>query len=108
MQVVVVGPTDAGGSVPPPSDFLDPFARDLVSLQVPLAVGSSFQVATSFLSPIRQSTSGQMVTVDDLETPIGGAALALGMARLIDSNKGGNYGVESGMSLLPPTPSPTP
>jgi hypothetical protein len=108
VRVVVIGPTDATQSSPPPSEFIDPFVRDLVSFRVPVAVGSSSSAAPAFLGPIQQTDPGEMVTVNDLETPAGGVALVLGLERLISTHKGGDWGVGSGTSGVMPTPSGTP
>jgi hypothetical protein len=44
-----------------------------------------------------------MVTVDDLDFSVGGAALVLGLERLLLLGQGGNYGIKAGaMAALPP------
>jgi hypothetical protein len=43
-----------------------------------------------------------VVTVDDLDGSMGGAALVLGLDELLATGEGGAYGIKDGARLLPP------
>ena len=101
--VVAVG----GASVAPtPGAFLIPFVRDLVGLGVITGAGESAGPTSDFVVPLRSTVDpGQLpiVTVDDADQPMGGAALAIGLERAAAAGTGGNYGSKAGTSgLLPP------
>ncbi len=108
---VVVALTGGSTKLPlSPESFMVPFVEQLVG-KVPVAAGQSTNT-TEPLVPLLRSDgaipAGEIVTVDDLEQPIGGAALVLGLNQLLASpaDGGGDYGVD-GSSLIP-TPAPTP
>lgn len=104
-QVVVVlagGP----GEEPPihPEVFSVPLVRSLDALGVPVAAGEPLVSDVSFVSALRAAGDEATVTVDDLDRTIGGAALVLGLEQLLDSGRGGAYGVKDGADPLPPPP----
>jgi hypothetical protein len=94
-----------------PQAFMVPLVDQLVKGGMPVAAGESTHSADPFVPLLRDdgNVDGQeIVTVDDLDRAIGGAALVLGLDQLLNApaSGGGNYGVD-GNSLIP-TPSPTP
>jgi hypothetical protein len=104
--VVLVAGGD-GAPALPPDRFLVPLARRLVELGATVAAGESAGSSYGFVAALREGgvTAGDaVVTVDDLDGPIGGVALVLGLQRLIDAGQGGHYGA-SGDALIPPPPS---
>ncbi len=93
-----------------PEAFMVPLVEQLIG-RVPVAAGESMHSADPFVPLLRDdgNVDGQeIVTVDDLDRAIGGAALVLGLDQLLNApaSGGGNYGLD-GTSLIP-TPSPTP
>jgi hypothetical protein len=110
---VVVALTGASTKLPlPPQSFMVPLVEQLVGKR-PVAAGQSTGTVDPFVPLLTSDAAvpaGEIVTVDDLEQPIGGAALVLGLDQLLSSpaGGGGNYGVD-GSSLIPtPAPTPTP
>jgi hypothetical protein len=108
---VVVALTGGSAKLPlSPQSFMVPLVEQLVG-KLPVAAGQSSDTVEPFV-PLLHSDSavpaGEIVTIDDLEQPIGGAALVLGLNQLLASpaDGGGDYGVD-GSSLIP-TPAPTP
>jgi hypothetical protein len=94
-----------------PEALMVPLVEQLINRGVPVAAGESMHSADPFVSVLRDdgSVDGQeIVTVDDLDRPIGGAALVLGLDQLLNApaSGGGSYGID-GNSLIP-TPSPAP
>lgn len=106
-QVIVVlsgGPDEP--SVPP-SDFLVPLVEGLVQLGATVAAGESASNEYPFVPELRSDDSvgdgTRMVTVDDLDFSMGGAALVLGLERLLLLGQGGNYGIKPGATgPIPP------
>ncbi|MDP9295490.1 MAG: copper transporter [Actinomycetota bacterium] len=110
---VVVALTGSSTKLPlPPQSFMVPLVEQLVGKR-PVAAGQTTNTADPFVPLLRSDTAvpaGEIVTIDDLEQPIGGAALVLGLDQLLASpaDGGGSYGVD-GSSLIPtPAPIPTP
>lgn len=102
-QVVVVlggGPSES----PPlmPEDFLVPLVEELAELGRQVAAGESATTAVGFVGEVA-GTDG-IVTVDDLDLTVGGAALVLGLDRLLLTGQGGAYGLKDGAQPLPPPP----
>lgn len=104
-QIVVVL---AGGANETPALPLDAFTLPLVErlaeLEVPLAAGESSTTPVPFVAEVRGSGNGSLVTVDDLDLVVGGAALVLGLDRLLLTGEGGAYGSKDGAEPLPPLP----
>jgi hypothetical protein len=93
-----------------PQAFMVPLVEQLVG-RIPVAAGESTHSADPFVPLLRDDGSvnpQELVTVDDLDRQIGGAALVLGLDQLLNApaSGGGDYGGD-GSSLIP-TPSPTP
>lgn len=102
-QLVVViagGPTEE--PLLPLEDFAVPLVATLEDLGVPVAAGESATTAVPFVAGVNDASDGGVVTVDDLDLSMGGAALVLGLDRLLTSGDGGAYGFKDGADLLPP------
>ncbi len=93
--------------VPPSATFLAPFVTDLVDTGVVTGAGEGLAAADGFVSGLRSAESdlatASLVTVDNVDLPIGGSAMVLALADAISQGTGGDYGVKDGVSrLLPP------
>lgn len=104
-QVVVVL---AGGveeeAAMAPTAFAVPLVERLSSLEVPVAAGESATTTLPFVGVLRDGGGQGVVTVDDLDLSMGGAALVLGLEELLVSGEGGAYGFKDGAEPLPPLP----
>jgi hypothetical protein len=102
-QVVVVL---AGGQsdepVMAPEAFALPLVERLGELGTTVAAGESLGTVEPFVTALRSQGVDGIVTVDDLDDSSGGAALVLGLRRLLDTGDGGDYGVKAGAAPLPP------
>jgi hypothetical protein len=104
-EIVVVA---AGGDeepVPSVQEFLVPFVERLVASGATVAAAESAGTAFPFVGYLRgdEDTTGRIVTVDDLDLPIGGAALVLGLERLVLLGQGGDYGFKGAdVRAIPP------
>lgn len=104
--IVAVGGATAE-LIPPSSTFMVPFVQSLAGSGVTTAAGESLASQDGFVSEVRSlvPSSTSLVTVDNVDLPIGGSALVLGLREAIIDGTGGNYGVKVGASrLLPPPP----
>ena len=102
-QVVVIVAGGEGRPSLPPSAFLLPLARALVSRGAWVAAAEGTDSRYGFVAALRGDGSvseEDVVTVDDLDAAMGGAALVLGLEQLMDLGRGGHYGVH-GDSLIP-------
>jgi uncharacterized coiled-coil protein SlyX len=104
-QVVLVlaGGADAD-PVMPPEVFAVPLVERLAELGLPVAAGEPVGTAVPFVELLRRAGPDGVVTVDDVDESRGGAALVLGLQRLILTGEGGDYGVGAGSAPLPPPP----
>jgi hypothetical protein len=98
--VVLAGGEDVDPALAPDA-FAVPLVRELTALDVPVAAGESTTTAVPFVQLVRDGGVDEMVTVDDLDLSMGGAALVLGLDRLLTSGQGGSYGVKDGAEPLP-------
>jgi hypothetical protein len=106
-QLVV---TIGGGAIeqlaPPSAAFLQPFVTQLLAAGVVTGAGESLVGDDGFVSELRATvddSSGPLVTVDNVDQPVGGSAMVLAMDEAITRGTGGDYGVKDGASrLLPP------
>ncbi len=106
-QVVVV---ISGGEDEPsvdPETFMVPLVQGLLRRGITVAAGESASTQYPFVGPIRAdgalADGTRLVTVDDVDYPIGAAALALGLERLLTLGEGGHYGIrEDATSPIPP------
>lgn len=102
-QVVVVlggGPDEA--PVLPPEAFAVPLVDGLAALDTMVAAGESATTVLGFVEDVRGADG--IVTVDDLDLSMGGAALVLGLDELLSTGQGGAYGIKDGAEPLPPLP----
>lgn len=103
--VVVVGGT-SGELSPTSTDFMVPLVQGLVDLDVTAGAGESLEANDGFVSSVRSAldpSGGPIVTVDNIDRPVGGSAMALGLRAAIVQGTGGDYGVKPGATrLLPP------
>jgi hypothetical protein len=102
-QVVVVlsgGPNEEPSIAP--ETFAVPLIQALETAGLPVAAGQSRDSAFAFVEQLRAAGNDGIVTVDDLDASMGGAALVLGLQRLIVSGTGGAYGLADGTEVLPP------
>lgn len=104
-QVVLVlaGGGDADPAMPPAA-FAVPLVEHLAELGLPVAAGQPTGTAVPFVELLRREGLGGLVTVDDIDESRGGAALVLGLQRLILTGEGGDYGTQDGSAPLPPPP----
>jgi hypothetical protein len=100
--VVVLGGSQEEEPALLPEDFAVPLVDALAALGWPVVAGESATTAVPFVDAVR-GTDG-LVTVDDLDMSIGGAALVLGLDELLSSGQGGDYGIKDGAEPLPPLP----
>ena len=103
-MVVVLG---GGGTVEPvmaPEDFAVPLVKRLAELGLAVAAGESVGTVVPFVPLLRAGGVDGLVTVDDLDESRGGAALVLGLERLLQTGQGGEYGVKGDAAPLPPLP----
>jgi Copper transport outer membrane protein, MctB len=101
--VVVSGGPQAQPAVPP-EQFAVPLTQDLRRLGVPVAAGQASDAGYPFVEVLRASGGDGLVTVDDLDLSMGGAAMVLGLQELMTNGRGGAYGFAEGAAPLP-TPS---
>lgn len=110
-QVVIVVAGGSGDPVLALDDFMVPLVEGLVQRGATVAAGESLSTDYPFVGPLRADGTipgtDQMVTVDDLDVPIGGAALVLGLERLLTTGQGGNYGVKGDPPDVLPIPPET-
>lgn len=99
--LVLAGGADEAPALPPEA-FAVPLAERLAELGLPVAAGEPVETAVPFVELLRRSGSDGLVTVDDVDESRGGAALVLGLQRLILTGQGGHYGVKDGSVPLPP------
>lgn len=103
-MVVVLAGGDDPEAVMAPEDFAVPLVERLADLGLPVAAGESVDTAVPFVPLLRDGGTDGVVTVDDLDESRGGAALVLGLERLLLTGQGGDYGVKGGAAPLPPPP----
>jgi Copper transport outer membrane protein, MctB len=105
-MVVVLGGGPAESPVVPPEAFAVPLVGELSGFGVPVAAGESITTPApvSFVGEVRADGTDGTVTVDDLDLSMGGAALVLGLDRLLATGVGGAYGIKDGAEPLPPLP----
>jgi len=106
-QLVIVLSGGLGEPLIDPQDFFVPLVDGLVQRDATVAAGESASTEYSFVPVLRADGAAgdgtRMVTVDDLDFSVGGAALVLGLERLLFLGQGGNYGIKTGATAaLPP------
>ncbi|MBI2236944.1 MAG: copper transporter [Actinobacteria bacterium] len=99
-QVLVVLGGGDGEPAVAPETFLVPLVNELVRRNVAVAAGEGTSTSYPFVETLRTDGAARegdrMVTVDDLDLNLGGAALVLGLEQLLSTGQGGNYGVKAG------------
>ena len=108
-QVVV---TIAGGIAGEPSPtselFMAPFVTELVGSGVVSGAGESLASDDGFVTDLRatvdDSSVAPLVTVDNVDLPIGASAMVLGLGEALIDDAGGDYGVKDGATRLLPPP----
>jgi Copper transport outer membrane protein, MctB len=105
-QAIVFIAGDPAGSESTAGEELMPLVSEIAQLDVVIAVGEPTSSGAGLLSAVRRDVEavGPLVTVDDLESPAGAAALILGLDRAIQTRQGGDYGVGEGAQQLLPSP----
>jgi hypothetical protein len=108
-QLVVVLSGGQGEPLVDPQLFFVPLVEGLVQRGATVAAGESVSTDYPFVPALRadgaagDGTDPAMVTVDDLDFSVGGAALVLGLERLVLLGQGGHYGIKAGATApLPP------
>jgi hypothetical protein len=115
-QLVIVLSGGQGEPLVDPQLFFVPLVEGLVQRDATVAAGESVSTDYPFVPALRadggaaapedpagDGTEPPMVTVDDLDFSVGGAALVLGLERLVLLGQGGNYGIKAGATApLPP------
>jgi Copper transport outer membrane protein, MctB len=108
-QLVIVLSGGRGEPLVDPELFFVPLVEGLVQRGATVAAGESVSTDYPFVPALRadgaagDGTESSMVTVDDLDFSVGGAALVLGLERLLVLGQGGNYGIKAGATApLPP------
>jgi hypothetical protein len=99
--VVLAGGQDAEPALPP-QDFAVPLVDSLATGSASVVAGESTTTQVPFVAEVR-GTDG-LVTIDDLDLGMGGTALVLGLAELLGTGQGGDYGIKDGAEPLPPLP----
>jgi hypothetical protein len=107
-QVVVAvgGGTDDELS-PTSALFMEPFVTELIASNVTSGAGESLASNDGFVVELRStvddSSVAPLVTVDNIDLPMGASAMVLGLQEALTDGTGGDYGVKEGTTgLLPP------
>jgi len=87
-----------------PEAFAVPLVHRLAELGIPVAAGESTDTVVPFVPVLRAGGLDGVVTVDDVDESRGGAALVLGLDRLLSTGDGGDFGVKDEAAPLPPFP----
>jgi hypothetical protein len=106
--VVTIGGGAIDELVPTSDTFLGPFVADLVDSGVVTGAVEGLAAADGFVTGLRSAANdlatASLVTVDNVDLPIGGSAMVLALADAISRGTGGDYGVKDGASRLLPPP----
>ncbi len=107
-ETVVVLSGSSDGVTPAPDSFAVPFVESLVARGAAVAAGEPASTADPFVDALRGNgdlDGSSLVTVDDLDWTIGGAALVLGLERASSLGQGGDYGYRGNAEApIPPIP----
>jgi hypothetical protein len=106
-QLVIVLSGGRGEPLIDPQLFFVPLVEGLVKRGATVAAGESVSTEYPFVPALRADGAAgdgtRMVTVDDLDFSVGGAALVLGLERLLLLGQGGNYGIKAGATAALPS-----
>ena len=105
-QAVVFIAGQPGGASSKAVDELMPLVEEIAQRDIVVAIGERTTSSAGLLQTVRENVEavGPLVTVDDLESPAGAAALVLGLDLAIQTRQGGDYGVGEGAQQLLPSP----
>jgi hypothetical protein len=108
-ELVVVAAGGQGDPTVPIDTVMQRLVDQMVSQgETVAAVQTSGTQMHPFVTSIRQDThlsTDHLMTVDDVETPEGKAALVLGLSRMLDGGPGGDYGTgDDAQRILPELP----
>lgn len=107
-ETVIVLSGSSDGLAVPPDTFAVPFVESLVTRGATVAAGEPASTADPFVDVLRDNGDldpSTLVTVDDLDWTIGGAALVLGLERAASLGQGGDYGYRGNADgPIPPIP----
>ena len=102
--VVVLSGGQAEDPTMSPEDFAVPLTERLTELGMPVAAGESEGTRWPFVELLRAGSLEGLVTVDNLDGSMGGAALVLALQDRLTNGDGGDFGVKDGAAPLPPLP----
>jgi copper transport outer membrane protein MctB len=107
-MVVTIGGGAVGEPTPTSELFMEPFVTELVASGVVSGAGEAFASDDGFITGLRStvddSSLAPMVTVDNVDLPIGASAMVLGLGEALIDDVGGDYGVKDGATRLLPPP----
>ena len=107
-MVVTIGGGVAGEPSPTSELFMEPFVTELVGSGVVSGAGESLASDDGFVTDLRatvdDSSVAPLVTVDNIDLPIGASAMVLGLGEALVDDVGGDYGVKDGAARLLPPP----
>ena len=105
--VILVVAGGLGEPIVPTDAFMVPLVDALVQRGATVAAAESASTEYPFIATLRSNPPADgapMVTVDDADFSIGGAALVLGLERLLLLGQGGDYGIKGDVRPIPPLP----
>ena len=107
-MVVTIAGGIAGEPSPTSELFMEPFVTELVGSGVVSGAGESLASDDGFVTDLRatvdDSSVAPLVTVDNVDLPIGASAMVLGLGEALIDDAGGDYGVKDGATRLLPPP----
>jgi Copper transport outer membrane protein, MctB len=107
-MVVTIAGGIAGEPSPTSELFMEPFVTELVGSGVVSGAGESLASDDGFVLELRatldDSSVAPLVTVDNVDLPIGASAMVLGLGEALIDDAGGDYGVKDGATRLLPPP----
>jgi BMFP domain-containing protein YqiC len=102
--VVVLSGGQAEDPSMSPEEFAVPLTERLSELGMPVAAGESEGTRWPFVELLRAGSLEGLVTVDNLDGSMGGAALVLALQNRLTNGDGGDFGVRDGAAPLPSLP----
>jgi hypothetical protein len=107
-MVVTIGGGAIGEPTPTSALFMQPFVTELVASGVVSGAGEALTSDDGFITELRStvddSSVAPLVTVDNVDLPIGASAMVLGLGEALIDDVGGDYGVKDGATRLLPPP----
>jgi len=106
--VVTIGGGPAGEPSPTSELFMEPLVTELVGSGVVSGAGETLTADDGFVTDLRSavddSSVAPLVTVDNIDLPVGASAMVLGLGEALIDDAGGDYGVKEGATRLLPPP----